>query len=143
MIHVWHSYFETNNTNFVLGASIQIGYECNRHQQNRFDKGETLLIIITSLQNATLTDEARVHTNSKIRLLVDLKILSPSYFLELFAATFEQILSSHIYFLKLYFCLERKYLYFFFSGICILRVTMHIRITRYPMTLSTMHTTFH
>ena len=142
MIHVWHSYFETININFVLGASIQIGHECNRHQQNRFHKGETLLFI-PSLQSVKLTDEARVHTNSKIRLLVDLKVLSPSYFLELFAATFEQILSSHIYLFKLYFCLERKHLYFFFSGICILRVTMHIRITRYPMTLSTMHTTFH
>ena len=110
MIHVWHSYFETININFVLGASIQIGHECNRHQQNRFDKGETLLIVITSLQNVTLTDETRVHTNSKIRLLVDLKVLSPNFFLKLFAATFEQILSSHIYLFKLYFCLERKHL---------------------------------
>lgn len=112
MIHVWLSYFQTNNTNFVLGASIQIGHECNRHQQNRFDKGETSLIVITSLQNVTLTVEARVHTNSKIRLLVDLKVLSRSYFLEIFAATFEQILSSHIYLFKLYFCLERKHLFF-------------------------------
>ena len=110
MIHVWHSYFETININFVLGASIQIGHECNRHQQNRFDKGETLLIVITSLQNVTLTVEARVHTNSKIRLLVDLKVLSPNFFLKLFAATFEQILSSHIYLFKLYFYLERKHL---------------------------------
>ena len=111
---MWHSYFETNITNFLSGASIQFGNENNRHQQNRFDKGETLLIVITSLQNVTLTDEARVHTNSKIRLLVDLKVLFPSYFLELFAATFEQILSSHIYFFKLYFCLERKHIYSFF-----------------------------
>ena len=103
---------QTNNTYFVLGASIQIGHECNRHQQNRFHKGETLLFI-PSLQSVKLTDEARVHTNSKIRLLVDLKVLSPSYFLELFAATFEQILSCHIYFFKLHFCLERKHLYFF------------------------------